>query len=167
MAVRFVPLVDCPLPTRVSMSFCYRSTLAVRNWEKGFWKPLRTRKALAYCRCCLPFHNRDCPRSSLRKLCKKKLGYSRKTLHESTKVFVEQARHIARNSFKPRPNSWLLATAGSVMTIGLSINGCSHSKKTVWRERTRLTSPEVWAAATSKIWRDSGRTCFSPPHLTL
>ena len=29
------------------------------------------------------------------------------------------------------------------MTIGLSRNGCSHSKKTVWRERTRLTSLEV------------------------
>ena len=27
---------------------------------------------------------------------------------------------------------------GSVMTIGLSINGCSHSKKPVWRERTRF-----------------------------
>ena len=29
------------------------------------------------------------------------------------------------------------------MTIGLSRNGCSHSKKPVWRERTRLTSLEV------------------------
>ena len=27
-----------------------------------------------------------------------------------------------------------------------SINGCSHSKKTVWPESTRLTSPEVWAS---------------------
>ena len=167
MPVRFVPLVDCPLPTRVSMSFCYRSTLAVRNWEKGFWKPLRTPKALASCRCCLPFHNRDCPRSSLRKLCKKKLGYSRKTLHESTKVFVEQARHIARNSFKPRPNSWLLATAGSVMTIGLSINGCSHSKNRFDEREQDWLVQKFGAAATSKIWRDSGRTSFSPPHLTL
>ena len=33
-------------------------------------------------------------------------------------------------SFEPRPytNSHALGTAGSVMTIGLSINGCSHSK---------------------------------------
>ena len=45
-----------------------------------------------------------------------------------------------------------------------SINGCSHSKKTVWRERTRLTSPEVWASTTSKAWRDSDRASFSPPH---
>ena len=47
--------------------------------------------------------------------------------------------------FEPRP---VLATVGSAMSIGLSINGCSHSKKTVWRERTRLTSPKVWAAVT-------------------
>ena len=47
---------------------------------------------------------------------------------------------LLRCSFEPRPNSRVLATAGSVMTIGLSINGCSHSKKPVWRERTRLTS---------------------------
>ena len=32
-------------------------------------------------------------------------------------------------SFEPRPNSRVLATAGSVMPIGLSVNGCSHSKK--------------------------------------
>ena len=31
-------------------------------------------------------------------------------------------------SFEPRPNSCAIATACSVMTIGLSINGCSHSK---------------------------------------
>ena len=45
-------------------------------------------------------------------------------------------------SFEPRPNSRVLATAGSVMPIGLSINGCSHSKKkkNSWQERTRLTS---------------------------
>ena len=26
-----------------------------------------------------------------------------------------------------------------------------------------MTSPEVWTEATSKVWRDSGRTSFSPP----
>ena len=46
-------------------------------------------------------------------------------------------------SLEPRPNSRALATASTVVTIGLSRNGCSHSKKTVWRERTRLTSSEV------------------------
>ena len=167
MPVRFVPLVDCPLPTRVSMSFCYQSTLAERNWEKGFWKPLHTPKALAYCRRCLPFHNRDCPRSSLRKLCKKNLATGERLYMNRLRSLLSMRRILLGYSSKPRPNSWLLATAGSVMTIGLSINGCSHSKKPVWRERTRLTSPEVSAAATSKTWRDSGRTCFSPPHLTL
>ena len=31
-------------------------------------------------------------------------------------------------SFEPRPNSHVLATAGSLMTIGLSIKVFSHSK---------------------------------------
>ena len=48
-----------------------------------------------------------------------------------------------RYSFEPRPNSRALATSGSVMAIGLSINGCSHSKKPVLQERAKLTSPEV------------------------
>ena len=47
------------------------------------------------------------------------------------------------------------------MTIGFSINKSLHSNKPVWRERTRLTSSEVWAPATSKVWRDSGRASFS------
>ena len=63
-------------------------------------------------------------------------------------------------SFEPRPNSRGLA--GSVMTIGLLINRCSHSKKPVWREKTRLTGPEVRAAATSKAWCDSHKASFSP-----
>ena len=54
-------------------------------------------------------------------------------------------------SSEPMPNSCVLATAGLVMTIGLSINRSLHSNKPVWRERTRLTSSKVWAAATSKV----------------
>ena len=55
---------------------------------------------------------------------------------------------LVRYSFEPRPKGRVLVTLGSVMTIDQSINGCSYSekKKTVWRESTRLTSPEVWAA---------------------
>ena len=64
-------------------------------------------------------------------------------------------------SSEPMPNSCVLATAGLVMTISLSINRSLHSNKPVWRERTRLTSSEVWAPATSKVWRDSGRASFS------
>ena len=54
-------------------------------------------------------------------------------------------------SFEPRPNSCEFPLVGSVWTIGLSINRCSHSKEPVWWEKTRLTSPEVWGVATSKV----------------
>ena len=53
-------------------------------------------------------------------------------------------------SFEPRPSSLALGSMGSVITIGLSINGCLHLKKAVWRERTRWSSPEVQAVTTSK-----------------
>ena len=58
--------------------------------------------------------------------------------------------------FQPRP---VLATVGSAMSIGLSINGCSHSEKAVWRERTRMTSPKKFGLRwpNKKVWRDSGR----------
>ena len=65
---------------------------------------------------------------------------------------------LLRYSLEPRLlNSRALGTVTSVMIIGLSINVCSHSKKPVWGEKTRLTSLEVRAAA----WRDSGRALFS------
>ena len=51
----------------------------------------------------------------------------------------------------------LLQRAGLWRSVYQKKNRCSHSKKPVWWERTRLTSPEVWAVATSKVWRDSGR----------
>ena len=33
-------------------------------------------------------------------------------------------------------------------------------------QKTGLTSPQVWAAVTSKTWRDKSRASFSPPHST-
>ena len=64
-------------------------------------------------------------------------AYSRKTLHECIingssmcKIFAEHALHVAR-SLEPRPNSRGLGTAGSVMTVRLSINECSHSKNQI------------------------------------
>ena len=36
------------------------------------------------------------------------------------------------NSFKLRPNSRALGLGGSVMTIVLTINGCSHSQGSIW-----------------------------------
>ena len=51
------------------------------------------------------------------------------------------------------------------MTIGLLMNRSSHLEKiTIRRKRTRLASPEVWAAVTSKVCRDSGRASFAPLH---
>lgn len=69
---------------------------------------------------------------------------------------------LFRYSFEPSPNSHVLATVSSVMTIGLSMKGCLHLKKPGWWERTRLPSPEVWVAATLKAWRDSGRAYLLP-----
>ena len=64
------------------------------------------------------------------------LTYSRKTLHELSKIFVEHVLHVGIvKSFDPRPNSHVPDTAGSVLTIGLSTNRCFHLKKTVWQER--------------------------------
>ena len=64
---------------------------------------------------------------------------------------LSMRRMLLGYCFKPRPNIGVLSTAGSDMTIGLLINGCSHSKKPVWREITRLTGLEVWAAATQRF----------------
>ena len=67
---------------------------------------------------------------------------------------------LLRYNLEPRLlNSRAPGKVTSVMIIGLSINGCSHSKKPVRGEKTRLTSLEVRAAA----WRDSGRALFSIP----
>ena len=52
-----------------------------------------------------------------------------------------------RVRFETKPNSRVLA-----MTIGLSINGCSHSeKKKQLDEREQDCLAEVWASATSKV----------------
>ena len=60
-------------------------------------------------------------------------GILRKILHESRKICVKHALHMAGQGYsvEPRPNSLVLSSTGSVITISLSINGCSHSEKTV------------------------------------
>ena len=61
-------------------------------------------------------------------------------LHLRVRSLLSMRGMLLGYSFEHRPNSRVLATAGSVITIGLLINGCSHLKKEwVWRERTRLT----------------------------
>ena len=73
-------------------------------------------------------------------------------------------------SLEPKPTMPDLAailvfhgTSGSIITIGFVKKRTLALEKPVWREKTRLTSPEVRAAAASKSWRDSGRAYFSPP----
>ena len=61
--------------------------------------------------------------------------------------------------FESRPNDRALATAGSVLTIGLSIKGWSHSKNQ-FGERKRLTNLEALAVVISKAWPDAGRVSF-------
>ena len=56
--------------------------------------------------------------------------YSRKTLHELSKILVELSLHVARMQFEPRPKSRELGTASSVVIIGLSTKECSHFEKT-------------------------------------
>ena len=46
---------------------------------------------------------------------------------ESSKIFAEHALQVARVGVELRGNSRALGTAGSIMTIGLSINACWHS----------------------------------------
>ena len=72
-------------------------------------------------------------------------------------------RILVGYSFEPRP-SRAGGLAGLVMTIGLWTKKCLHSNKPLWRKKTRLTGPEVWAAVTSKAWRNSGGASFSPAH---
>ena len=78
--------------------------------------------------------------------------------------FLSMRGMLLGYSFEPSPYRRVLDTAGSAITIGLSINGCSHWNKPVWWEKTRWSSPEVWAAATSNAWRNSRRIVFSPFH---
>ena len=47
---------------------------------------------------------------------------------ESSKIFAERALQVARVGFELLGYSRALGTAGSIMTIGLSINACWHSK---------------------------------------
>ena len=55
------------------------------------------------------------------------LAYLRKTLLESSEIFVEHARQVARIWF--RTQACPCSAVGSAMSIGLSINGCSHLEK--------------------------------------
>lgn len=67
----------------------------------------------------------------------------RKTLHARVWSLLSVAWMLLRYFFEPRTNSRALGIVGSVMTIDLSVNGCSHLNKPVLREKTRSASPKV------------------------
>ena len=73
--------------------------------------------------CCISTLTADCSSSS------SILAYRRKVLHESSKIFSEHSLHFARKQSRTRAlYNRARGTAGSVMTIGLPLNGCLHSK---------------------------------------
>ena len=73
--------------------------------------------------CCIFTLPADCSSSSSILAC------PRKVLHESSKIFSEHSLHFARKQSRNRAlYNRARGTAGSVMTIGLPLNGCLHSK---------------------------------------
>ena len=65
---------------------------------------------------------------------------------ESSKIFAEHALQVARIGFEPRRNSRALGTAGSIMTIGVSINRCWHSKN--WFDEIK----QDWLVQKTGLW---------------
>ena len=68
-------------------------------------------------------------------------------------------------SLEPKPNmpqisrpSYFFMPAGSIIAIGFVTKRTLALEKPVWREKTRLTSPEVRDAAASKSWRYFGQS---------
>ena len=57
------------------------------------------------------------------------LVHSRKTRLNRGRSLLSMRDMLLGYSFEPRPNSRALSIADSVMTIGFSIDRCSHSKK--------------------------------------
>lgn len=63
------------------------------------------------------------------------MAFTRERLHDSSKIFVEQARCLLLGySFYPRPNSNALGTAVVVITSGLTITDASTRKTSLIRE---------------------------------
>ena len=89
------------------------------------------------------------------------LVYSRKTLHELSKIFVKHALHVAGIYFL-NPGLMALRLVQRVQLwpgFGLALG------KTSCQERTRLSCPEVCAAVTSKACQSkSGKASFSSHH---
>ena len=65
------------------------------------------------------------------------LAYSRKTLHESSNIFVELVPHFARIQFWPWPKGQAVALAGSVRIIGFNNKHGPTRKKSQFDKRKR------------------------------
>ena len=93
----------------------------------------------------------DCPKFQIRLFdnpCQQLFSFacSRKTVlcMNRGRILLSIRGVLVGYTFEPRPKSRALATARLVMTVGSSINGNSRpKKKTVWREKTRLTSQKL------------------------
>ena len=66
-------------------------------------------------------------------------------------------------SLEPRSERRVRGTAGSVMTVRLSVNRCSHTKSQYDEFKQDSEVQKTWAAVSSKVYRHSGRASFSSP----
>ena len=78
------------------------------------------------------------------------LTYSRKTLHDTSNISVNWACAACCVDTVSNP-SLTVPQVGSVMTIGLSINGCSHSKNHFDEWKQGWLVKDLWTAASSKL----------------
>ena len=71
---------------------------------------------------------------------------------------------LLRYGFRPRRNNSALVTAGSVITIVFSINGCSHSKKPVWGENQDWVVQKFGLRRPQRVDTIQAEFPFSIPH---
>ena len=91
------------------------------------------------------------------------LEYSRKTLQESSKIFCWACAECCQDLVSNRGlKAVRLLQRARLWRSVYQKTGARIRKKKVLQEKTRLTSPEVWALVTSKVWRDLGRPSLSP-----
>ena len=72
---------------------------------------------------------------------------------------------LLRYSFGPRPNDRALTTAGSAMTIGLSIKGFSHPKNQYDERQQDWLDQDIGLRRPARL--DAIQACADPPFLPL
>ena len=81
------------------------------------------------------------------------------------KSFFSKCRLLLGSRFEPRPNSRALGSAGSVITDGLSTNGCSHSENKF--DPGLTTENEIDRSRSSSMGEFKGLTQFRQSLLVL